>query len=288
MTIAKSEIQPVRIGVLQARTNTETLFGEQHRVRRAFSTRQSVRTGTSFIDTLDKRGIAQGRSVDTFLDQFDGLAVMGTSDMDEFHRDPTTKEGMLRHQYHNEVDPIIIKAQKREMPILGVCFGAHEIVVANFGEQTVKNVPKNRELGTVIMKVTQEGKSDPIVKDLPPKFDILSGHKGSIVEEELPEDAIDLIARTDRTPISLFKIKGTYSYGEQQHPEATNSYVQEVGQTFDMLVHSGLAPYTQTDPFTPPHSKTGLIFGNFAEIVAVQKQKKDSNRLIYLPSYSLT
>jgi gamma-glutamyl-gamma-aminobutyrate hydrolase PuuD len=149
MSLTLAEIPHIKIGVLQARKDPRTGLAEQQRVRRSFAQTRAVRVEPVFIDTLDPRGIRQGRSLGKLLDQFDGFAATGTSDMDEFHRDTNTPEGRLREQYHGETMPVIQGAVEREMPFLGVCFGSHALAVAMVGEHTVNHVPKHEEFGTV-------------------------------------------------------------------------------------------------------------------------------------------
>jgi GMP synthase-like glutamine amidotransferase len=115
--------------------------------------------------------------------------------------------------------------------------------------------------------LTPAGQQDSLFGEMPEVFDIFSGHKGSIIKEELPTDAISLLGWTENTPVSAFRIKGTRAYGIQQHPEADKEYVREVDANFEMLTGSGLNPYKRTHDLIPPHNSTGRIFGNFGELV---------------------
>lgn len=102
---------------------------------------------------------------------------------------------------------------EHEIPLLGICFG-HQLLGRALGGRAGYH-PKGREIGTVGISLTPEGKTDPLLGSLPPTFSGHAIHSQTVIE--LPQNAV-LLAANAFEPHQAFRI-GKCAWGVQFHPE---------------------------------------------------------------------
>ena len=110
-----------------------------------------------------------------------------------------------------------IQAFIKEVPVLGVCYGA-QLTAKRFGGLVAKS--NKREYGRAILQRTKE---DVLLKEVSPTSQVWMSHSDTI--KELPE-GFELLATTESIPVAAFKKNGTDSkalYGVQFHPEVYHS-----------------------------------------------------------------
>lgn len=107
----------------------------------------------------------------------------------------------------------MLEVAARGVPVLGVCFG-HQLLAWRLGGAVVKN-PRGRELGTVAVTLTAEGKGDPLFHGLPDVVGMQSTHEDHV--EPLPPGATRL-ASTAVSAVQAFA-HGPRVRGVQFHPE---------------------------------------------------------------------
>jgi len=113
------------------------------------------------------------------------------------------------------IKPFIQYLLRKDIPTLGICFG-HQLLGYNLGVEIIASKPQ-QEVGSFSISLTQEGKSDSLFSNLPPKFFAQLGHKDSL--KDLPEKSI-LLAKSKKCKIQSFRYKENI-YGVQFHPELT-------------------------------------------------------------------
>ncbi|GAA3327753.1 glutamine amidotransferase [Paeniglutamicibacter sulfureus] len=99
-----------------------------------------------------------------------------------------------------------------DFPFLGACYGVGTLgthqggrVDTHFGEP----------VGTSRIRLTDQGRRDPLLAGLPEEFDAFVGHKEAV--SELPESAV-LLADSAACPVQMFRVKSNL-YATQFHPE---------------------------------------------------------------------
>jgi len=110
-----------------------------------------------------------------------------------------------------------IQAFIKEVPVLGVCYGA-QLTAKRFGGLVAKS--NKREYGRAILQRTKE---DVLLKEVSATSQVWMSHSDTI--KELPE-GFELLATTESIPVAAFKKNGTDSkalYGVQFHPEVYHS-----------------------------------------------------------------
>lgn len=114
------------------------------------------------------------------------------------------------------------RAADRSVPLYGVCFG-HQLVAQAFGGKVAK-CPHGWELGTVTLRLTTEGKADPLFSAMPESFAAQQSHGDVVVE--LPPGAVAL-AQNEHWAYQAFAL-GTHIWGTQFHPEFTVQIMQDM------------------------------------------------------------
>jgi GMP synthase (glutamine-hydrolysing) len=99
-----------------------------------------------------------------------------------------------------------------DFPFLGTCYG---IGTLGGHQGAVVDRQYSEPVGPVPITLTEAGRADPLLRDLPGVFDAFVGHKEAI--SVLPDHAV-LLASSPTCPVQAFRI-GDHVYATQFHPE---------------------------------------------------------------------
>jgi len=102
---------------------------------------------------------------------------------------------------------------EQQVPLLGICFG-HQLLAQAMGG-CVGYHPQGREIGTVAIHLTAEGKQDKLLGVLPAVFSAHATHAQTVIR--LPANAHRL-AENPFEPHHAFRL-GDNAWGLQFHPE---------------------------------------------------------------------
>lgn len=122
------------------------------------------------------------------------------------------------------------EAIKRNIPMLGVCFG-HQLIVHTLGGKVGPN-PNAAEFGTVDINKTKEAEEDILFKDLPSPFSMQAFHFESALQ--LPIDAV-LLAGNEIDPFHAFRY-GNNIWGVQFHPEFDKRIMLHVYDVYGKVI----------------------------------------------------
>ena len=111
--------------------------------------------------------------------------------------------------YQNLFDQLI----PSDFPFLGCCSG-NGLLGQYCGSPISKKY--GEPIGSTEIKVTPEGKKDPLLEGLPVSFIARVGHKEAC--DQVPEGAV-LLATSEPCPVQMFRMKKNI-YATQFHPEA--------------------------------------------------------------------
>ncbi|KAF0249848.1 MAG: GMP synthase (glutamine-hydrolysing) [bacterium] len=147
----------------------------------------------------------------SLLENVDGVIIGGsdTSVLDSF---PWT----------NSIIELIHKIAEAKMPLFGSCWG-HQMVAKTFGGEVVSDLSR-KEMGSIEVVLTPQGRDDLLFSKLPGKFVAQSGHKDHVME--LPQN-IDPLAYSELSPYQAIKVKDCPIYGAQFHADMDKTELKE-------------------------------------------------------------
>lgn len=181
---------------------------EQNNFRRVVGDAAEV----EFLSALDER--LAWTYPDEFLKGCDGVIFGGSSDFD-FHGGRTLKDParIMATIILSRTRLIITYALAQKIPILGVCFG-HQIIGQMHGGD-VQNDKEQTKIGSYEVRLTEEGKADPLFGTLPESFVAQYWHKDSVT---VPPEGATLLATGPSCRFSALRY-GEKVYTVQFHPE---------------------------------------------------------------------
>ena len=110
----------------------------------------------------------------------------------------------------------------RDFPFLGACSGNG--LLGNYCGATISTT-YSEPIGSVEVRITEVGKEDPLLKNLPETFSALVGHKEAC--DSIPPGAV-LLATSATCPVQMFRVK-LHIYATQFHPEAdANEFILRI------------------------------------------------------------
>jgi GMP synthase (glutamine-hydrolysing) len=143
------------------------------------------------------------------LDDYSGVLVGGGPFNSS---DPVAKKGPVQRRVEAELAALLDEIVARDFPFLGACYGvgtlgAHQgaVIDTTYGEP----------VGPVMVELTPDAASDPLLTDLPQAFSAYVGHKEAV--RKLPDHAV-LLASSADCPVQMFRIRQNL-YATQFHPE---------------------------------------------------------------------
>jgi GMP synthase (glutamine-hydrolysing) len=189
-------------------------------------------------------------------------AILGGSSYDVWD-DVPTKEGL---------SALVREADRRGVPMLGVCFGA-QFLAAEFGGKVVQDDP-GKEVGTYWIRRTEDGSIDALFADMPDKFRAQCAHHCRITE--LPQGAV-VLAKSDVCPVHAFTLPGRDIYAVQFHPELTKAALLkriERDVAKGALPHAHAVCYAAVDPYDVEESPQAFsLIRRFIERIVLHRAR---------------
>jgi GMP synthase (glutamine-hydrolysing) len=126
--------------------------------------------------------------------------------------DPEDAKSTVQKRVETELGRLLDEVVARDFPFLGACYGIGLIGTHEGG--TVDRAYAE-PISRVRVTLTEQGRDDPLLADLPTEFEAFVGHKEAI--RDLPGHAVHL-ASSPGCPVQAFRV-GRHVYATQFHPE---------------------------------------------------------------------
>lgn len=144
-----------------------------------------------------------------------------------------------KHPYLNDLVRLMRRMDQANKAVLGICLGSQLLARAWGGRNVLKGAP---EYGWQEIRVTEEGRGDPIMSVVGSRFPSFQWHDDTFT---LPDGAVHL-AENPAAASQCFRI-GRASYGMQFHFEASRSVVESWSPGFhraaDRMIPGWLTDY---------------------------------------------
>ncbi len=125
---------------------------------------------------------------------------------------PQEAKSAVQVRVEGEMSALLDRLVPLDFPFLGACYG-----VGTLGRHQGGTIDRTyaEEIGAVRVSLTDEGRRDPLLADLPDQFDAFVGHKEAC--RVLPPTAT-LLASSPTCPVQMFRVRRNL-YATQFHPE---------------------------------------------------------------------
>ncbi|MFB9145952.1 glutamine amidotransferase [Halomonas alkalicola] len=192
------------------------------------------------------------------LEEIDGLYITGS------HAMVSDAE-----PWSEALKPWLVEARERNTAMLGVCYG-HQLMAAAFGGVSDYH-PAGRESGTHEVTLTEAGRADALLGQLPERFPAQLTHAQAVLEA--PEDAV-VLARNAHDAHQALRY-GPRQWSVQFHPEFTPEVMRAyLARQVAALRDQGQDPEALLAGVgaTP---EAGSLLARFAEAVAGEPSRRD-------------
>jgi GMP synthase (glutamine-hydrolysing) len=168
------------------------------------------------------------------LDDWSGILIGGGP----FNAsDPESTKSATQRRAEAELHSLLDVVVSRDFPMLGACYG---IGVIGLHQGGVVDRRYAEPISRVKISLTADGRTDPLLEDLPDDFEAFLGHKEAM--SELPPGAVHL-ASSPACPVQAFRV-GRNVYATQFHPELD---VHGLCTRIDVYKHAGYFEPDQAD-----------------------------------------
>jgi GMP synthase (glutamine-hydrolysing) len=174
------------------------------------------------------------------------------------------------YPYLVEVESAIRKAVDGQIPFLGICLGG-QLLAHALGAPVKRH--SITPLGFYKVRMTEEGKTDPLFRGLPDTLQVFHWHEDTF---DIPHEAMQL-ASNKQTENQAFRF-GHYAYGTQYHIEVTPDIIDvwfhfpEYRQEIERALGEGAVEHYVSEsatlfPLYRQHSR--IMFENFLKIAGL-------------------
>ena len=171
---------------------------------------------------------------DLRLDDYAGVFVGGGPFNSS---DPPEAKSAVQHRVERELGLLLDEIVERDFPFFGACYGVGTLGVHQGG---VIDRAYAEPISAVRIRLTDAGRTDPVLTGMAPEFDAFVGHKEAC--SVLPRGAV-LLASSDACPVQMFRVQENL-YATQFHPELD---VPGIVTRVHVYQHAGYFPPTEVE-----------------------------------------
>jgi len=168
------------------------------------------------------------------LDRFAGVILGGSPFTASV---PQDSKSAVQRRVEAELDHVLDEVLRRDLPFLGVCYGVGTLVRRAGG--TVDGTYAE-STAAVRVALTEAGRHDPLLRQLPDTFESFVGHKEACTA--LPPGAV-VLATSGACPVQMLRL-GSNQYVTQFHPEMDRDAAV---MRIEVYRHSGYFPADEVE-----------------------------------------
>lgn len=179
--------------------------------------------------------------------------------------DDEEKKVDFQKRFEAELDELLQRAFAIDYPVFGNCYGLGAIFKSYGGK--VSKEKYSESVGSVKIEITEDGRNDVLLVNLPTRFMAFGGHKEAC--QYLPE-GVTLLASSANCPIQMIRI-GKNIYATQFHTELD---VDGICLRIDIYKNHGYFSANEADLLKKKvtKSKVSMPFKILAEFIQKYRQ----------------
>lgn len=154
---------------------------------------------------IEKKGIPESLSLEDY-----SAVIVGGSPFDI--STPDEKKSAIQKKIESDFNRLFDDIIKNDFPFLGACSG-NGLLGSYLGASISSRF--REAVGCVSLKLTEEGKKDPLLQGFPDQISVLLGHKEAC---DITPEGATLLMTGSVCPVQMFRI-GDNVYATQFHPE---------------------------------------------------------------------
>jgi len=198
--------------ILQLRPEDDTSDGEYRAI---------LKYGELDAENVRRLRIEKSGIPELSLDDYAAVIVGGSPfDISTPEQEKTPIQVKIEADFRRLFDDVV----SRDLPFLGACSGCG-LLGSYLGTQISGKY--SEPVGGTVVRVTEDGRNDILLADLPDEIAVLCGHKEAC--DTVPHGATLLLSNDD-CPVQMFRI-GENVYATQFHPEGD-------GEGFTVRIHA--------------------------------------------------
>jgi len=164
-----------------------------------------------------------------------------------------------KYPFLKKEEEFLVKALKKNIPILGICLGA-QLLAKVSGAKVTK--AENKEIGWYEVRLTKEGKIDPMFKNMNQNLETFQWHEDFF---DLPKQGA-LLATSSACKNQAIRV-GCCAWGLQFHPEMTAEMIScWFGNNEKLGKDKALINYYQKKNIYDKQAR--LMYLNFSRMIA--------------------
>lgn len=168
-----------------------------------------LRYGGLTPEQLVRIRLEQGPLPELDLNDYSGI-ILGGGPFNS--TDPEEKKSETQLRVERELADLLDRVVAVDFPFFGACYGIGTLGLHQGG---VVDGTYAEPAGAVTIEVTDAGKHDPLLENVPLNFDAFVGHKEAL---SAPPAHATVLAASASCPIQMFRV-GDNVYATQFHPE---------------------------------------------------------------------
>ena len=162
--------------------------------------------------------------------------------------DPYSSKSANQLRVEEELRTLALRVVETDFPFLGACYG-----IGTLGNLAGGRVDRKygEPIGAVTIRLTEDGRADPLFGVLPETFDVFLGHKEAV--SRMPHGAM-LLGSSAACPVQAFRL-GRNVYATQFHPELD---VEGLCRRIEVYRHHGYFDPAELDEVLA-RARTGVV-----------------------------
>lgn len=155
---------------------------------------------------------------------------------------------------------IVEQADRRQMPVLGVCFGAQLLARAYYGRAAVR---KSSQVEVGWHRVNLTGQHDLLFEQIPEQFISFQFHS----EEVVPQPGMQVLAESAASEVQAFRVGHKPIWGVQFHLEVTPRAGRDLLRKTRKIYEAYGLNYENLAAQAQPSGAAPQLFRNFLSVL---------------------